>query len=186
MTDENILQLFIQRDESAIKETDKKYGSYCFQIANHILANKEDSEECVNDTWLKAWNTIPPAKPTHFRLYLAKIIRNLSFNKYKEKHTQKRGKGELSCVLDELQECIADKTDVEDSYLAKELQAAINQFVRGLPEREGNIFIRRYFFAEPVKDISSRYHISENHVRVILNRTRNKLKANLQKEGYLV
>lgn len=185
MTDDKIIQLFFQRQEVAIKETQKKYGSYCFKIANSILNNKEDSEECLNDTWLKAWESIPPTRPTYFNLFLAKIVRNFAINKYRSKHTHKRGKGEIALVLDELEECIIGEIDVETLYIAEELQNTINKFVRGLSEKDGNVFIRRYFYADPIKDISKRYHISENNVRVMLSRTRNRLKLMLEKEGYI-
>lgn len=185
MTDDKIIQLFFQRKEEAIKETYKKYGSYCFKIANNILGNREDSEECLNDTWLRIWDSIPPTRPVHFRLFLAKIVRNLSVNRYRSRCTNKRGKGEMALVLDELEECIKGPSDVESLYIAEELQSTINKFVRGLPEKEGNIFIRRYFYSDPIKDISNRYHISENNVRVMLHRTRNKLKVRLEREGYI-
>ena len=185
MTDDKIIQLFFQREEVAIEETQKKYGSYCFKIANNILNNREDSEECLNDTWLKAWESIPPTRPTYFNLFLAKITRNFAINTYRSKHTHKRGKGEMALVLDELEECITGETDVETLYIAEELQSSINKFVRGLSEKDGNVFIRRYFYADSIKDISNRYHISENNVRVMLNRTRNKLKLRLEKEGYI-
>lgn len=185
MTDDKIIQLFFQRKEVAIEETQKKYGSYCFKIANNILNNREDSEECLNDTWLKAWDSIPPTQPTYFNLFLAKITRNFAINTYRSKHTHKRGKGEIALVLDELEECITGETDVETLYIAEELQSSINKFVRGLSEKDGNVFIRRYFYADSIKDISNRYHISENNVRVMLSRTRNKLKLRLEKEGYI-
>ena len=185
MTDDKIIQLFFQRKEVAIEETQKKYGSYCFKIANNILNNREDSEECLNDTWLKAWESIPPTRPTYLNLFLAKITRNFAINTYRSKHTHKRGKGEIALVLDELEECITGETDVETLYIAEELQSSINKFVRGLSEKDGNVFIRRYFYADSIKDISNRYHISENNVRVMLNRTRNKLKLRLEKEGYI-
>lgn len=185
MTDEEIIQLYFNRNEIAIRETEKKYGAYCFQISNNILNNMEDSEECVNDTWLKTWEAIPPAYPKHFKLFLAKIVRNLSFNKYKAKYANKRGKGEISLVLDELEECLAGGQNVETEYIAKELQATINEFVYALPEKEGNIFIRRYFYSDSIKEISKRYQVSENNVCVILNRTRNKLRLRLEKEGYV-
>ena len=185
MTDDKIIQLFFQRKEVAIEETQKKYGSYCFKIANNILNNREDSEECLNDTWLKAWESIPPTRPAYLNLFLAKITRNFAINTYRSKHTHKRGKGEMALVLDELEECITGETDVETLYIAEELQSSINKFVRGLSEKDGNVFIRRYFYADSIKDISNRYHISENNVRVMLNRTRNKLKLRLEKEGYI-
>lgn len=186
MTDEKIIQLFFQRNEVAIEETSRKYGTYCFKIANNILKNQEDSEECVNDTWLKTWETIPPTRPQYLNLFLAKIVRNLSFNKYKSKYAGKRGGGDMAVVLDELAECIAGANDTETAYLAEELQKTINRFVTALPETEGNVFIRRYFYADSIREISKRYLISENHVRVMLNRTRNKLRVKLEKEGYIV
>ena len=186
MTDEKIIELYFARNEVAIEETDRKYGMYCFQISNNILNCREDSEECVNDTWLKTWGSIPPTKPQCFRLFLARIVRNLSFNKYKAKYTDKRGTGEIALILDELEECIAGKNDVEDFYMTKELQSTINMFVCSLPERECNVFVRRYFYSDSIKDISKRYDLSENNVRVMLNRTRNKLKVRLKKEGYFV
>lgn len=185
MTDDKIIQLFFQRKETAIEETSKKYGSYCFKIANKILNNREDSEECLSDTWLKSWDSIPPARPVHFNLFLAKIVRNLAISKYRSNHTHKRGKGEMALVLDELEECITGQSDVETLYMAEELQNTINRFVRGLSERDGNVFIRRYFYADSIRDISNRYHISENNVRVMLSRTRSKLRIVLEKEGYI-
>ena len=126
-----------------------------------------------------------PPESTYFNLFLAKITRNFAINTYRSKHTHKRGKGEITLVLDELEECITGETDVETLYIAEELQSSINKFVRGLSEKDGNVFIRRYFYADSIKDISNRYHISENNVRVMLSRTRNKLKLRLEKEGYI-
>ena len=146
MTDEEIVQLFFQRKEEAVQEISKKYSSYCFKIANNILNNREDSEECVNDTWMQAWNSIPPTRPKYLRLFVAKIVRNLSFSRFKLKNAKKRGSGEMMLVLEELEECIAGQSDVETLYIAGELQTAINEFVHNLPEKEGNIFIRRYFY----------------------------------------
>lgn len=185
MTDEKIIQLYFNRDEKAIEETSIKYGSYCYKIANNILRNRQDSEECLNDTWMQTWDSIPPTHPVHFNLFLAKIVRNLSFNKYRNKYTQKRGRGEIALVLEELEECLAGHSDVEALYIVEELQETINTFVRALPEREGYVFIRRYFYSDSIKDISVRYRMSENNIRVMLNRTRNKLRDRLEKEGYL-
>ena len=184
MEDQKIIELYFQRNTDAIKETDNKYGSYCFAIANNILHNNEDSEECVNDTWLNAWNAIPPQKPITLRMFLAKITRNLSFNRYESRNAEKRGGGEMHLVLDELAECIANETDTENEYLAKELEEIIRVFVRELPERECNIFIRRYFFTESISMISRRYGMTDNYVTVILSRIRKKLKVRLEKEGY--
>ena len=184
MEDYQIIELYFKRNADAIKETDSKYGSYCFTIAENILHNKEDSEECVNDTWFHAWNAIPPQRPNRFRMFLAKITRNLSFNYFNAKHAKKRGGGEITIILEELVECMVEESDIEDEYIAKELEQSINFFVRALPERDGNIFVRRYFFTESVSVIAKRYKMTENHVMVILSRTRKKLKAYLEREGY--
>ena len=186
MTDDGIIKLFFARNEVVIEEIEKKYGKYCFTIANNILRNNEDSEECLNDTWMKAWESIPPTRPMYLKLYLAKLVRNFAFIIYKSRHTLKRGSGELTVILDELEECLADQRDTESIYLAKELNEMINKFAHSLPERDGNVFIRRYFFANTITEIAKRYSLTENNVRVILNRNRNKLKEKLKKEGYIL
>lgn len=186
MNDSQIIALYWQRNEAAIAETNQKYGAYCYSIANNILSNKEDSDECVNDTWLRAWNVIPPQKPNAFRLFLAKITRNLSFDKFKAKHADKRGGGELALVLDELESCISDSSDTEAEFSLKELTESINSFLHTLSERECNIFLRRYFYAESVAEISIRYSLKDSNVQVILSRTRKKLREHLEKEGYII
>lgn len=184
MEDSQIVELYWQKNTDAIKETEGKYGAYCFTIANNILHSKEDSEECVNDTWLNAWNAIPPQKPSKLQMFLAKITRNLSLNRFIARTAEKRGSGEIMFVLDELAECLASESDVEDTYEFKELGQCIRLFVRGLPERDGNVFVRRYFFTESVAVIAKRYGLTENNVMVILSRVRKKLKTHLIKEGY--
>lgn len=186
MLDHEIIALYFARNERAIEETGKKYGAYCYTVAHRILSAHEDAEECVNDTYFRAWNAMPPEKPNVLRLFLAKITRNLAINRYEMLHTQKRGSGEASLVLDELEECIAGQGSPEQEVIAGELGECIDHFVRGLPEREGNIFIRRYFFTEPVEEIAERYKLSAGNVSVILHRTRAKLQKYLAKEGYLV
>lgn len=185
MEDNQIVELYWKKNTDAISETANKYGTYCFTVADNILHNFEDSEECVNDTWLHVWNAIPPQKPNVLRMFLAKITRNLSFNRFNAKNAEKRGGGEITLVLDELAECLANEADVEVAYEEKELEQCIRYFVRALPEREGNVFVRRYFFTETVAEIAKRYGLTENNVMVILSRTRKKLKAELKKEGYL-
>ena len=184
MADSLIVQLYWDKNQSAITQSDIKYGSYCFAIADNILHDKEDAEECVNDTWLNAWNAIPPQKPNYLGAFFAKITRNLSFNRYNSRNAQKRGNGEISLVLDELSECIACETDVASDYEMKELGKSIKEFTRKLPKRDGNIFVRRYFFTEPISEIAKRYDLTENNVTVILSRLRSKLKIHLTKEGY--
>ena len=185
MEDSQIVALYWQRDQLAIQETDRKYGAYCFTVAHNILHSREDSEECVNDTWLNGWNAIPPQKPVKLQMYLAKITRNLSFNRFLARSAEKRGGGEIHLVLDELAECLAGSSDVESEYAAKELGNRIRVFVCGLPERDANVFLRRYFFTESVAAIAARYGLTENNVMVILSRTRKKLKALLIKEGFV-
>ncbi len=185
MEDSEIVELYWQKNADAITETVNKYGAYCFAIAESILHSAEDSEECVNDTWLHAWNAMPPQKPNVLRMFLAKITRNLSFDRFNARNAEKRGGGEMALVLDELGECLDGGVDTETAYEAKELRQCIQRFVRALPERDGNVLVRRYFFAESVSDIAKRYGLTENNVMVILSRTRRKLKAYLLKEGYL-
>lgn len=186
MDDTSIIDLYWQRSEDAIKETNKRYGAYCHCIADNILHNKEDAEECVNDTWLNAWNSMPTKRPEKLKFYLAKITRNLSFNKWKAQTSKKRGGGEMTVVLQELEESLAGDFNVEDAYLTKMLAKSINDFVQKLPERECNVFVRRYFFTEPIAVISKRYQLSENNVMVMLSRVRRKLKEQLRQEGYFI
>ncbi len=185
MEDSEIIKLYWQRNEDAISITANKYGAYCFMIADNILHSIEDSEECVNDTWLHAWNAIPPQKPNVLRMFLAKITRNLSFNRFNARSVEKRGGGEIPLVLDELSECLASEADVEATYEVTELEQCIRRFVRALPKRDRNVFVRRYFFTEPVASIAERYDLTVNNAMVILSRIRKKLKLELMKEGYL-
>ncbi len=184
MEDSRIVELYWRKDSQAIAASEEKYGSYCRAIAENILHNKEDAEECVNDTWLHAWNAIPPQRPQSLKLFLAKITRNLSFNRWNEQTAEKRGGQEAVLVLDELAECLQSETAVEDEVIFRELRVCIRNFVRELPEREGNVFARRYFFLDSVSSIAERYGMTENYVMVMLNRTRKKLKKRLSKEGF--
>ncbi len=185
MTDQEIIDRFWQRDEAALQASSQKYGGYCFTIAQRILSSREDSEECVNDTWLNAWRSIPPQRPTHLRLYLAKITRSLAINKYQSRTAAKRGGGETPLLLEELSQCLTDPDGVESAYLAKELGQAINCFVRTLKRREGDIFLRRYFYAQPVRDIAKDFGLTPHRTTVLLSRTRQKLKQYLTQEGFL-
>ena len=184
MEDREIIALYWARNDRAIAASGEKYGGYCFTVAQNILGSPEDSEECVNDTWLSAWNAMPPHRPNVLRLFFARLTRAHSFNRYKARTAQKRGGGELAIVLEELSECIAGPETTEDAVLARELGASIRRFVGALPEREANLFLRRYFYTEPLKVIANRYHMTENYTSVILHRVRNKLKQQLIQEGY--
>ncbi|MBO4324604.1 MAG: sigma-70 family RNA polymerase sigma factor [Lachnospiraceae bacterium] len=184
MEDSQIIDLFLHRNSDAIRETEIKYGAYCMAIANRILHNHEDSEECVNDTWLKAWNSIPPLIPVRLKLYLAKIARNIAVNRFQAETAMKRGGTEQALVLEELEECIADSSNVEKEFEARELDECVRTFVRELPEKEGNVFVRRYFFTESAAEIAERYQMTENNVMVVLCRVRKKLKKRLRREGF--
>ena len=183
MEDSWIVDLYWKKNSDAILASEEKYGSYCCAIAENILHNREDAEECVNDTWLHAWNAIPPQRPQSLKLFLARITRNLSFNRWNAQAAEKRGGRETALVLDELAECLQSETDVEGEVLSRELNACVHSFVRGLPARERKVFVLRYFYTEPISQIAEHCSISENNVKVILNRTRKKLHKQLIKEG---
>lgn len=186
MKDHAIIALYQQRNEQAIDETASKYGPYCTTIAYNILDDMQDTEECVNDTWLHTWNAIPPQIPTCLRAFLAKITRNLALNRRKADSRQKRGGNQYVLALEELGECLASSSDPEKEYHAKELGLIISNFLKMLPERERNIFIGRYFFLHSIAEIAERMHLKENYTASILLRIRSKLKIQLQKEGYIV
>lgn len=185
MQDSKIIDLYWKRDQQAIAASSEKYGAYCFAVAKSILSMDQDCEECVNDTWLGAWNTIPPHRPMVLRMFFAKITRSRAFDRFKKQNAKKRGAGEINAILDELAECLAGGESVEQTVDRRALDKAIETFVRSLSERDGNVFIRRYFFAETTAQIADRYDLTQNNVLVILSRTRQKLKQHLMKEGYL-
>ena len=184
MDDEMIVQLYLERNEQAIPETETKYGNYCTSIANNILGNKEDAEECVNDTYFNTWNAIPPHRPKVLSTFLGKIVRNLAFNKYKYYTAEKRGGSEIDLVLEELADCISSKDDVEQAYEYSELVSDINTFLGELSEEKRNIFVCRYWYADSISDIAERYKMSKGAVSMVLNRIRNRLHDYLEKRGY--
>lgn len=186
MEDTEILDLYFARDEQAVAETHKKYGAYCFSLANSILPNKQDAEEAVSDTYWKTWNVIPPNRPAVLRLFLAKITRNISFSRWRKLSADKRGGGEMALVLEELAGCVSAPGSVEDGINGRELAAAIRSFLDTLPAREQDIFLRRYFFVEESGSIADRYGMKQATVLRTLSRTRSKLKQYLAKEGYAV
>lgn len=185
MEDRQIIQLYWQRDQRAIQETNQKYGAYCFTVAQNVLGSGQDAEECVNDAFLSAWNAIPPQRPDHLRMFLAKLTRRLAFNRWRDARAEKRGGGETALVLEELAECLPSGSDgPQEAAEARELADCVRRFLRDLPERERNVFLRRCFFTEPVSEIARRYGLTENHVSVLLSRTRGRLRDYLAKEGY--
>lgn len=186
MEDERIIDLYWARQETAIVETDKKYGGYCRSIALHILNSMEDSEECVNDTWLRAWDSMPPKRPDFLSAFLGKITRNLSISRYRMGHARKRGSGETDLLLMELEECIPAGKTVEEEIEGKETAAAIDSFLYGIDEESRNMFVRRYFYVDSIKEIAQRFDVSESKVKSQLFRTRNRLKDHLEKEGIVL
>ena len=186
MQDKDIIDLYFARNEQAIAESSNKYGYYCTSIAQNILHNMQDAEECVNDTWLRAWNSIPPVRPDHLQLYLGGITRHLSLDRFRRQNAAKRGGGELTLALDEMHDVVASDADVPSQIAEQEFSESFNRFLRSLPERECNIFIRRYYYLDPIPLIAKRYGLSVANVQKILSRTRNKLRAHLEKEGYAV
>ena len=186
MNDEMILDLYWARSESAINETAKKYGNYCLAIATGILQNNEDAEECVSDTYLKAWEAIPPQRPVIFKSFLGKITRNLSLNKYKEHKTKKRGGGEIALMLSELEECIPSRSNVETEYESNQVIEIINSWLLSLERENRVVFVRRYWYADTIKIIAARFKISESKVKSMLFRTRKILKTYLEKEGVVL
>lgn len=184
MEDEKIVQMYWDRDQRAIAECSRKYSNYCFCVAQNLLSNAEDSEECVNDTFLGAWNSIPPHRPEVLKLFLAKITRALAFNKYKKRTAKKRGEGQLPLVLNELKECISGEGDPEEAFSAKELAESIKKFVSTLSPREKGLFTDRYFFTESMEKTAADNGVSVNHAYVILSRVRRNLRKHLIREGF--
>ncbi len=182
MNDHNIVQLYWTRSEQAIRETDRKYGRYCHYIAYSILQNDSDAEEIVNDTYFKAWESIPPARPNPLRGFLGQLCRRLALDRYDRIHAEKRGGGQVTLVLEELSECVAGFEDDPDASI--DLTAALNRFLSSLPDRTRNIFVRRYWYLSPIAEIAKEYGMKESGVTVLMLRTRKKLKEYLSKEGF--
>ena len=184
MQEDQIVALYWQRDEAAIKETAKAYGNYCYRIAYDILHSEQDAEECVNDTYVKAWESIPPSRPERLSTYLGKLTRNIAINRYVHDHAQKRN-AETDVVFDEVAGLIPDEQEgrIADECVLKE---CINRFVGSLPKQTRIVFVRRYWYMQSVKSIAISMSLSESNVKLMLLRTRKKLKALLKNEGIFV
>ncbi|MDE7242458.1 MAG: sigma-70 family RNA polymerase sigma factor [Oscillospiraceae bacterium] len=185
MNDADIVDLYWRRSDEAVIETQKKYGGYCYTIAFGFLRNVQDAEECVNDTWLKAWNAMPQNRPARLAPFIGKITRSLAFDRFRAGRARKRGEGELPLVLDELKECIPCVPSAAQIVEEVELERAVNEFLHTLPARDCNVFLRRYWYAEPLTDIAKRYGLKLNTVKTVLFRTRGKLKSFLETEGFI-
>ena len=185
MTDTEIIDLFFERSEQAIDELAKKHGNAVARVARNILGNEQDTEECVNDTYLGTWNAIPPHRPSPLRTFVCKIARNLATMKYHSNTAEKRN-SQYDLALDELEDALADKSSVEEAYEVKELAEAINGFLATLNYTDRFIFTRRYWYSDPVRDIAKMAHSTTNSVTVRLFSIREKLRLYLVKEGLLV
>ena len=184
MTDEEIISLYFSRSENAIHETAAKYGRLCTYVIKNILKDPADIDECVNDTYLKVWNVIPPSRPTTLKAFVGRITRNISFNLYKKMNTDKRGNLQIPIILDELSECVSGGTTPYQEIEKKELLKAINSFLEKLPQEKRVMFVRRYWHSDSITDIAKRCGVSENSVSVNLNRLRKRLHNYLIERGF--
>lgn len=182
MEDSKIIDLFWQRDEAAISETQRKYGSFCYSIAINILSVNEDAEECVNDTYHHAWNAIPPLRPTNFRAWIGKVVRNIAINLWNKNHTKKRYAG-MEELLSELEDCIPSSQTVEREIEEKELSEHISVWLRSLDKEERVLFVRRYWNGIALKDLAEERNIPSGKLAQRMFRLRCSLKASLEKEG---
>ena len=185
MEDLQIVELYWNRDEDAIVQTQQKYGNYCYSIAYSILHNNEDAQESLNDTWLAAWDAMPPHHPQILSTFLGKITRRLSLNKWRSMTAEKRGGGSFPLSLDELEECVPDRFSIDEQLETQYLSEAIDRFLSGLKEEERRVFVCRYWYFDSVAEIAQRFGYGESKVKMMLKRTRDRLKDYLIKEGMI-
>lgn len=185
MEDRQIVELYWQREERAIAETDAKYGAYCRTVAKRILQNDEDAEECVNDAYLDVWNRIPPHRPAVLSAFVGKVVRHIAIDRLRKRSAQKRGGGEVFLALDELAECIPSRESVEKEFERQALADALNGFLASLPEEERRVFLRRYWYLDSIEGICERYGFSQSKVKTMLYRTREKLRGCLTGQNLL-
>ncbi len=181
-----MLRLLNARDETVLRRLQEAYGAFCRSIAVNVLGQNEDAEECVNDAFLRLWNSVPPAQPRNLKLYLARTVRNAAFDVFKRRGAAKRGGGEAAAVLEELAEVLpARDAGPEEACLCAELQRCVNAFLHTLPARDCDLFLRRCFYAEDTAALARAFGLKEANVRLILSRTRKKLKDYLKTEGFI-
>lgn len=183
MEDGQIVQLYWERSEDAIAETAEKYGAYCHSISYGILRNNQDAEECVTDTYLRAWNAIPPQRPVRLPAFLGKITRNLSLDRYRRRSAKMRGFGQVTVALDELEWSVPDPNDLEKITEQAALTASLERFLQCLPQDKRQAFLLRYWYFRSIQEIAGSLHMTESKVTSLLHRTRKELKAHLEKEG---
>lgn len=184
MEDDRIVDLYWRRDESAISETAAKYGTYLHSISRQILRNSEDAEECVNDTYRDAWQSIPPHRPAVLSTFLGKITRRISIDRWRKQSAEKRSGDATALALEELEECVSGAGDVETEVERRELQRKLNVFLFALPQTDRRVFMCRYWYMDSISDIAKQFSCSESKIKSMLFRTRNKLRTMLEKEGY--
>lgn len=177
MDDTTIVSLYWERKPKALEESAAKYGRYCYTIARRITPDPQDADESVNDTWLGAWQSMPPHRPSVLSLFLGKLTRRISLNRWREQHREKRGGGEVPLALDELAECLSAPQSVEAEVESRELSRVIRQFLSSLPQAERDVFVSRYWFLASIEEISQKFGYNESKVKSMLFRTRKKLKV---------
>ena len=184
MDDKTIVDLYFLRNEDAIGLTEEKYGPYCYSIAYNILSNREDAQESVSDTYMAAWNSIPPRRPSVLSAFLGKLTRHISIDRWRQRTAAKRGGGEVAVALEELSECVAGLQNIELEYERKELMKAYTRFLKELPETERRVFLGRYWYMESIEAIATKFGFSQSKVKMLLQRTRIKLRLRFEEEGY--
>lgn len=184
MSDDKIVELYWQREEKAIEYTDAKYGRYLYTIAYNIVHNRPDCEECLNDTYLGTWNSIPPTRPKAFQAFISKIMRNVAVRKFRRNNADKRIPSSMTVSLEEMDDCVAYNSSVDEEYAIRELTRILNKYLSELPERDATIFISRYYYSDSLEDLSKMLCVSERTVSRMLLKLRQDLKQLLDEEGY--
>lgn len=183
--DQRILLMLKNRDEQALRETEKRYGMRCRTVASDILRSSEDAEECVNEALMRMWETIPPASPDNYYAYLLKTVRNIALDRLKRRMTGKRGFGERPVQIDEVAQILVSSDNVESEVDRRELLDAITRFLQSIPKKQRDLFLRRYWRLSDFSELARDFDMTENHVQVTLSRLRKKLRDFLRKEGLL-
>ena len=183
MEDNQIINLYFHRSEQAIKETDNKYGRYCYSIAYNILTNQEDAEESVSDTYLSAWNSMPPRRPPALAAFLGKITRNISIDRWRKYRAFRRGEGQIEIALEELRECVSGTESAEDTAIRREVLASLNRFLETLKDTEQSVFLCRYWYLDSTEEIAEKSGFTVSKIKSMLFRIRKRLYAQLQEEG---
>lgn len=185
MEDEQIIKLYLERNEKALKETQSKYDAYCFRIAKNILTVREDAEECVNDTWNLSWNKIPPVIPVSLKAFLGKLVRDAAISRYRSNHAKKRYRG-IEIIYEELEECIPSDFNVEENFEHQQLSEFINNWLGGLSKEDRVLFVKRYYYGDTVKRLAQVTGCTENQMAQKMLKLRKKLKLFLTGKGVKV